>query len=482
MLKQFCWLLLITAGVARGQEIFQKDQVDKPAEPLGGQTMLSEFLTHNVRTPFVNRAQGVEGKVEIKGVIEPDGSTSSLVVVRSLNKESDEEALRVFGIFRGWKPAEKDGRPVRQWFSYSLNFAAGELESFNRVAQEFDFLFDAQYRKVKGGTEAVYLLRVPVDPNGIPAGRAQFSTLAKGRWSVSNELETAWITAKSNILSLLLGIDEEQLKQYVDPSDALIVKVETDPFETGLPEYIVTSGGRIVREFLPGLFSKVSYASGQTAKVTLRQSGVLNQTISWYPNSILKEKYYTQKINDSTSMEKIMQVFDSSGVQQVVKGNGYISGGGHPWGEGEVRNGYRVGTWRSFNPDGTLRFEELYEEDGKLVSGKSFRDGKEFQYTQHETGPRYNGAMREFYRFLASNIRYPAEASRSRIQGRVILSVVIEPGGDISNIEVTRSAGPLLDEEAVRVIMLSSGKWIAGQNRGIPVRSTYSVPVGFQLE
>ncbi len=481
MLKQFCLLLLITAGGTRGQEIFRKDQVDKPAEPLGGQAMLSEFLTHNIRIPFVSRIEGAEGKVEIKGVIEPDGSASSLEVVRGLNKESDDEALRVFTIFKGWKPAEKEGRTVRQWFSYSLNFAAGELAGFNKVAHEFDFFFDRQYRKVEGGSDAVYRLRVPVDLNGIPTGQAQFSTLTKGRWSAFHQLEPTRSAAESNILPLLLGVEEGQLRQYADPSDALIVKIGTDPFETGLPEYVVTSGGRIVRELLPGVFSKVSYASGQTAKVTLIESDVLSQTISWYPNSILKEKYYTKKNHDSTSMEKILQVFDSSGVQQVVKGNGYISGGGHPWGEGEVRNGYRVGTWRSFNPDGTLLFEELYE-DGKLVSGKSFRDGKEFQYTQKETQPRYNGTLRDFYRFLGSNIRYPAEASRNRVQGRVVLSIVVEPGGAISSVEVVRSAAPALDEEAVRVIMLSSGKWIAGQNRGMPVRSTYTVPVGFTLE
>ncbi len=481
MLKQFCLLLLITAGGARGQEIFQKDQVDKPAEPLGGLTMLSEFLIHNVRPPFVNRVEGVEGKVEIKGVIEPDGSTSSLEVVRSLNKKSDDETLRVFSIFKGWKPAEKEGKPVRQWFNYSLSFTAGELGDFNRDAYEFDFLFDGKYRKIKGGVEAMYRLRVPVDQNGIPVDRAQFSTLTKGRWSASRELESSHVVADSNMLSLLLGVEEGQSRQYVDPADAFIVKVEADPFETGLPEYIVTSGGRIVRELLPGVFSKVSYASGQTAKVTLLESDVISQTISWYPNSILKEKYYTQKIDDSTSLEKIIQVFDSSGAQQVVKGNGYISGGGHPWGEGEVRNGYRVGTWRSFHPDGTLLFEEMYE-DGKLVRGKSFRDGKEFQYTQLETQPRYKGASRDFYRFLASNIRYPVEAYRNRVQGSVVLSVVVEPGGEISSVEVARSAGSALDAEAVRVIMLSSGKWIAGQNRGISVRSTYSVPVAFQLE
>ncbi len=481
MLKHFCLLLLITAGGARAQEIFQKDQVDKPAEPLGGQTMLSEFLTHNVRVPFVNKVEGVGGKVEIKGVIEPDGSASSLEVAGGPNAESDAEVLRVFSIFRGWKPAEKDGKPVRQAFSYSLGFPVVGLESFNKDAYEFDFLFDAKYRKTSEQENASYRLRVPVDKNGIPADRLHFSTRTKSRWSGSQAMETARVPADSKMLSLLLGVEEGHLGKYVDPSDAFIVKVGTDPFETGLPEYVVTSNGRIVRELLPGLFSKVYYASGQTAKVRLLESDVISQTVSWYPNSILKEKYYTQKINDSTSLEKIIQVCDSSGAPQVVKGNGVISGSGHPWGEGEVRNGYLVGVWRSFRPDGSLFFEELYEE-GKLVSGKSFGDGKEFHYTQHETLPRYEGSMRDFYKFLSTNIRYPVEASRNRITGRVFLSIVVEPGGEISNVEVVSSANPLLDAEAVRVIMLSSGKWIAGQSRGIPVRSKYSVPVGFQLE
>ena len=82
--------------------------------------------------------------------------------------------------------------------------------------------------------------------------------------------------------------------------------------------------------------------------------------------------------------------------------------------------------------------------------------------------------------FLAKNIRYPVEAQKNGIQGRVICQFIVETDGSISSVQVVRSIGPLLDAEACRVIY-SMPKWIPGKQRGQIVRVKYTLPIIFKL-
>lgn len=471
------WMALTPAA---GQQIYEPGQVDKPAAPAGGRLSLVEFITHNIRPPFSNRVNNVEGKVEIKGVIEPDGSASSLEIVSGLNPESDEEVLRIFRLFRGWKPAEKEGGPVRQSFKYALQFKPERLENFNPDTYGYEFYFDRNFKKLTDGGEIAYRVSVPVDKNGIPKPGLRIGEKNKGKWAEIRNTENVSAPVPKGLLSLLLGVGENELDRYVGGAEAYVVKGDSEPFDTGLPEYIVTSDGKIVRELLPGVFSKVYYASGQTARVTIPGNGGIVQTLSWYPNSVTKEKYYSQQVNDSTVVDKIVLVSDSLGNAMVEGGNGRITGYDHHWGEGEVVNGFQTGVWKSANSEGVL-FEEVYEE-GRFVRGTKYTVGEETYYTRLETQPAFKGGDTAFYRFLGQNIRYPSEAAKDRIKGKVVLSFIVEPNGDVRDIEVIKRVAPALDEEAVRIIRLTSGNWIPGTFRALPVRAKYTVPVNFALQ
>lgn len=91
--------------------------------------------------------------------------------------------------------------------------------------------------------------------------------------------------------------------------------------------------------------------------------------------------------------------------------------------------------------------------------------------------PGGNGAMMSY---IASNMEYPANARESMIQGRVIVSFVIECDGSISDVRVARSVDPMLDREAMRVVK-SMPKWKPGKQNGSAVRVKYTVPVVFRL-
>ena len=98
-----------------------------------------------------------------------------------------------------------------------------------------------------------------------------------------------------------------------------------------------------------------------------------------------------------------------------------------------------------------------------------------------EEMPEFPGGMGECLKFLGKNIKYPVEAQKAGVQGKVIVQFVVEKDGIIANPKVVRSIDPDLDGEAIRVISIMP-KWNPGMQKGQPVRVKYTVPVTFRLD
>ena len=95
--------------------------------------------------------------------------------------------------------------------------------------------------------------------------------------------------------------------------------------------------------------------------------------------------------------------------------------------------------------------------------------------------PQFPGGPYALFEFISKNIQYPKEAEDANLQGRVIVSFVVEKDGSVSNAKVVRPIDPLLDAEALRVVN-SMPKWIPGKQNGEAIRIKYTVPVTFRLE
>lgn len=101
-------------------------------------------------------------------------------------------------------------------------------------------------------------------------------------------------------------------------------------------------------------------------------------------------------------------------------------------------------------------------------------------YDVVEQMPSFPGGISGLRTYLNQNTRYPAEAQENCVQGRVVVSFVVEKDGHISDVTVLRSVDPSLDKEAVRVIR-NMPRWTPGKQEGEPVRVRYNVPVSFRL-
>ena len=101
-------------------------------------------------------------------------------------------------------------------------------------------------------------------------------------------------------------------------------------------------------------------------------------------------------------------------------------------------------------------------------------------FTFAEEQPEPEGGYTAFYKYVEKNLKYPSQARRQNIQGKVFVSFVVERDGSITDVKVTRGIGGGCDEEAERVLR-GAPKWKPGKQRHKPVRVKMSIPIGFKL-
>ena len=102
-------------------------------------------------------------------------------------------------------------------------------------------------------------------------------------------------------------------------------------------------------------------------------------------------------------------------------------------------------------------------------------------YDVVEEMPQFPGGPSALFEYIDQNIKYPVVAEENGVQGRVIVTFVVERDGSISDVKVVKSVDPSLDKEAQRIVR-SMPHWIPGRQNGSPVRVKYTVPVTFKLQ
>jgi len=97
-----------------------------------------------------------------------------------------------------------------------------------------------------------------------------------------------------------------------------------------------------------------------------------------------------------------------------------------------------------------------------------------------ETMPSFVGGIGEFYKFVSKNLKYPAQARRMGIEGKVFVHFVVDKDGSLNDIKVVRGIGAGCDVEVMRIIDMSP-KWNPGKQRGNPVKVRMILPITFKL-
>jgi len=101
-------------------------------------------------------------------------------------------------------------------------------------------------------------------------------------------------------------------------------------------------------------------------------------------------------------------------------------------------------------------------------------------FTIVQKQPEPVGGYPSLYNYIAKNLRYPADARRMGIQGKVFVRFVVDIDGSLTQIQVVNGIGGGCDEEAVRLFM-ASPKWQPGMREGKRVKVRMMLPITFRL-
>ena len=107
-------------------------------------------------------------------------------------------------------------------------------------------------------------------------------------------------------------------------------------------------------------------------------------------------------------------------------------------------------------------------------------EGKLYNLANVELAPEFQGGQTALGKYLGSRLRYPASARQNKIQGKVYIGFIVEKNGSLVDFRVVKGIGGGCDEEAIRVLR-SSPSWRPGMASGKPVRTSYVLPITFQL-
>ncbi|WBA41556.1 energy transducer TonB [Hymenobacter canadensis] len=118
---------------------------------------------------------------------------------------------------------------------------------------------------------------------------------------------------------------------------------------------------------------------------------------------------------------------------------------------------------------------------GATDSGATKTTGPPKPFITAEVMPQFVGGQEALMRYMQKNLRYPAQALRNSVSGRVYISFTVLASGDIADVQVLKGLGYGTDEEASRVVK-NMPAWVPGQQNKRTVSVRYTLPITFHYE
>jgi periplasmic protein TonB len=131
-------------------------------------------------------------------------------------------------------------------------------------------------------------------------------------------------------------------------------------------------------------------------------------------------------------------------------------------------------------PNGLPKRKDNYEE-GNFVHGSVWDStGNETVHYPYEIMPEFKGGISEMVKYITKNIKYPGNARRKGIEGRVIARFVVEKDGSIGKVTIIESVSPDLDAEVIRLVS-DMPAFSPGLIDGVAVPVKFTMPFRFSL-
>lgn len=98
------------------------DVVDYVASFPNGELAMHQWIAKVIKYPSLAFEREEQGRVLVKVIIDKDGSITYPKISKSVSESLDKEALRVVNLMPKWKPAVKNGKNVRMYYTIPITF------------------------------------------------------------------------------------------------------------------------------------------------------------------------------------------------------------------------------------------------------------------------------------------------------------------------------------------------------------------------
>lgn len=115
-MKKYIFTLLAFAGISFGALA-----AEQPSYP-GGKEAMDKFIAATMQYPAPAKENGVEGVVNVKFTVNPDGTIGAIKIVRMVDPDLEQEAIRIVKKMPAWIPADKDGTPIESQAQVAIPF------------------------------------------------------------------------------------------------------------------------------------------------------------------------------------------------------------------------------------------------------------------------------------------------------------------------------------------------------------------------
>ncbi|MDD4969367.1 MAG: energy transducer TonB [Paludibacter sp.] len=484
--------------------------VDKNPEFPGGDAARIEFFKQNVQYAEAARKNHEEGRVIIQFVVNRIGEIKDAKILKGISESLNQEALRLVNSFPRWIPGELNGEKVSVYrvmpvsFKYipeesdSLDgsFLDRPLVVIDSLKMPLDFNIDCLNQE---NIDTVIILK----PGTIEYKRQlidQYGLLAqKGVILIKTKNANTGVFPISNITSQddanYVWKEVEKMPEFPGGEKKLysfirqIMRYPVNALNKGIQgqvvvRFIVDKRGKIAN---PTVIKTVDQ---NLADEAIRLVGELPDFKPGEKAGVKVNTYYTLPVIFNLEGESIFEVENKNSVI-VLDGNKLPDGFNLDW-----LNFSRLSYFDNYYPANKSESKQLTEFYGKnaatgltiLVSKQNYdspsgaikRTLSYRLFGMLQKPPEFPGGEKAFFDFISTNLRYPYDAMRKRIQGKVILKFVVSKTGKVINPKVLVRACELLDQEALRVISLLPD-FIPGENNGEKVAVHYTIPISFAL-
>jgi TonB family protein len=447
----------------------------------GGDEALKDFIIKNVVYPKEAKDKNIQGRVVIRFVVAADGSVGQIVILRKVDPLLDAEAVRVVKMLPKFKPGMQGGKPVNVYYTMPVTFGL-MADPFSNRPRYMVFDGDTIYLMLKenpqfpGGREAFEKfkadnLKYPADAknNGFE-GYVSVSFLVGKDGSLTDFTITGGVSP---------SLDAEALRV------AKMMPAWLPGKENGRPVKVKYSAGfnftanpspEVPKEVFVVVEEMPLFPGGDSALMSF-----ITKNIN-YPK-IAKENAITGRvvlkfcINYLGNVEQvgILKTVDPSLDAEAIRVIKLLP----PFKPGK-QGGKPVNVWYNvpvvFALDGAPKPSNVPPPPPPPPPAPQSPQ----LFYGYDEPPQFQGGEAALARFIESQKKYPQEALQNKISGTVMIGFTITETGNTDKILIRSSVDPLLDAEAMRVIMFMPD-WKPGKLKGKPVSVTYVVPVRFKL-